>query len=1748
MRRVGLVKGKVRRTIALASVFMLTCSMEAGSCGTGLLTSYGQETEASGNSESSDETEGSENSEDSGSDDGNFDGNTEGTEAPDSEQENGESDEKDESDAEPEQQEDEDAGQDDSDSGNTEDSEKNEESEGDGETDGQDETDTSEGTDDPEECTEDSENEGDSGEDDADDPVNDEDSEKETEDSEKTENPEEDGSEDTEDQKDETPDEPSGEKDEDSSQGDTGHSSGSGASGSFGSQTPGQPQVQEAVQANVLLEVQAEAEENWYLTESEYYEEDGEYYYTDAETKTKVTKAYIQIDGDHIIYVDESGTMLKDKWIDGGKRYVNGKGYLRIDEIQRAQDYYGKFDEKGYWTAIENVLFYDDSWGLWLYSGKDGKLAGPDKSTFYCLKEEADGKKCYEYVRGENGTVGTEPQGIGWLDDDVKDFYIDEDGNLLVDVEQVQIGDYFYSFGSFEEDTDEYGGTFATGNASLITSQPILDEGEIIYYVDENGGIVKEEFIEIEDETYYFGEDGTMQKRQWIEVETNQWRYVDSNGHMVTDDTRRAGGAYGTFDEKGYWTPKKGFFTENLDEDGTVTLYSDEEGDVAGPYDEAEDATKEQEMTFYHFVDEDGKTACYLMSGEDNTLLDDRPEGGIWIKDLYLDEDGYLITNQTAVKIGDAYYNFDAEGISRYAEGSIVEENGKKYCVGEDGTFVTNQFADDNNGNTLYFGADGSQQFSQWVEDEGERYYIGDDGYVVKNTEDTIIKGYYGSFDADGKWSAGAAGFVADDGKTFYCTESGKLAGPSDQQTAYYGLVSESGRQACYLFDENGSQGSEKQTNLWFGNYYIGADGYQLTDASYVEIDGVYYNFDSNGNSSVSTEGLFTDTDGKNYYLGTDGKPVINQFEDVDGNTLYFGADGSQQFSQWVEDEGERYYIGDDGYVVKNTEDTIIKGYYGSFDADGKWSAGAAGFVADDGKTFYCTESGKLAGPSDQQTAYYGLVSENGGQVCYLFDENGTQGSEKQTSLWLGDRYIGADGFQLTDASYVEIDGVYYDFDAEGSSSLSQEGMFTGADGKNYYLGTDGKPVTNQFKDIGEETLYFGEDGTQQFHQWVEYNGGFRYVDGSGHVIKDDDGKMAGGYYGSFDGEGYWTAISNQFFDSDLDDGTEVVFYSGEEGKVAGPENEKMIFYCLTAENERLACYLYTAENQTLGSEKQTNLWLGSRYVGADGYVTANVSQVEIDGIYYDFDENGNGTISPEGLMNRNGSIYYIGADGKLVTETFVDVDGETLYFGADGTQQFRQWIEDGNGFRYVNSDGHLIKDKIRMTGGYYGSFDSEGYWTAIEDEFFEHELDSGETVWYYSGAEGWVYRNSEGRFYCFTDDTMTCYLMDADGENRTDELVAGQWIEHLWVNGQGIVARNVTEQVDGIYYTFDNLGYGTAVTYQITYVLGDGVNSSENPSQYTGEQASITLSAPSRSGYTFDGWYTDSSYTNRITQLTSKDNSGVLTIYAKWNRNVSSSSGDSDRDIGISSSTDSASNTTDSGSSAATSNQISTAAAGESVVVSVGQTSVSSVVTQSAAGSVTGNTIVEAAGAPAVSMADGQSAQVATIAVGADGSTRSLLAANTQGTVIQQTVSEVGGVTVTRNVVVYQDGTQVSQKSGAEELTGFAPEVVAAEQAIQNGTMDIAAAYSGKVSLNLPQYVQVGSAVTYEVVPGVNGSAVQTQMEQTSLTPGQQLVVMITDAAGNVTVSEAIVGENGVIQYQIPGASCIVRLLRIAE
>ncbi|MBD5444088.1 MAG: hypothetical protein HDR29_00915, partial [Lachnospiraceae bacterium] len=72
--------------------------------------------------------------------------------------------------------------------------------------------------------------------------------------------------------------------------------------------------------------------------------------------------------------------------------------------------------------------------------------------------------------------------------------------------------------------------------------------------------------------------------------------------------------------------------------------------------------------------------------------------------------------------------------------------------------------------------------------------------------------------------------------------------------------------------------------------------------------------------------------------------------------------------------------------------------------------------------------------------------------------------------------------------------------------------------------------------------------------------------------------------------------------------------------------------------------------------------------------------------------------------------------------------------------------------------------------------------------------------------------------------------------------------------------------------------------TYQITYVLGGGTNSSENPATYTYDTETITLAEATREGYTFDGWYKDAEFTEseKVTEIT-KGSTGDITLYAKW-------------------------------------------------------------------------------------------------------------------------------------------------------------------------------------------------------------------------------------------------------------------------
>ena len=71
---------------------------------------------------------------------------------------------------------------------------------------------------------------------------------------------------------------------------------------------------------------------------------------------------------------------------------------------------------------------------------------------------------------------------------------------------------------------------------------------------------------------------------------------------------------------------------------------------------------------------------------------------------------------------------------------------------------------------------------------------------------------------------------------------------------------------------------------------------------------------------------------------------------------------------------------------------------------------------------------------------------------------------------------------------------------------------------------------------------------------------------------------------------------------------------------------------------------------------------------------------------------------------------------------------------------------------------------------------------------------------------------------------------------------------------------------------------------YNIQYELKGGKNSSKNPATYTMKTKTIKLENPTRKGYKFKGWYSDSKYKKQVKSI-AKGSTGNKTLYAKWEK-----------------------------------------------------------------------------------------------------------------------------------------------------------------------------------------------------------------------------------------------------------------------
>lgn len=99
-------------------------------------------------------------------------------------------------------------------------------------------------------------------------------------------------------------------------------------------------------------------------------------------------------------------------------------------------------------------------------------------------------------------------------------------------------------------------------------------------------------------------------------------------------------------------------------------------------------------------------------------------------------------------------------------------------------------------------------------------------------------------------------------------------------------------------------------------------------------------------------------------------------------------------------------------------------------------------------------------------------------------------------------------------------------------------------------------------------------------------------------------------------------------------------------------------------------------------------------------------------------------------------------------------------------------------------------------------------------------------------------------------------------------------WFNNIDFEGEAIIeiAQGTKENLT-FYAKFERV-------YTITYYVNEGTLPEDAIITYTKDDLPIVLPIPSREGYTFDGWYRDSEYSFKLTQI---NNPNDITLYAKW-------------------------------------------------------------------------------------------------------------------------------------------------------------------------------------------------------------------------------------------------------------------------
>ena len=103
------------------------------------------------------------------------------------------------------------------------------------------------------------------------------------------------------------------------------------------------------------------------------------------------------------------------------------------------------------------------------------------------------------------------------------------------------------------------------------------------------------------------------------------------------------------------------------------------------------------------------------------------------------------------------------------------------------------------------------------------------------------------------------------------------------------------------------------------------------------------------------------------------------------------------------------------------------------------------------------------------------------------------------------------------------------------------------------------------------------------------------------------------------------------------------------------------------------------------------------------------------------------------------------------------------------------------------------------------------------------------------------------------------------------------------WYDNSGLTGNAITSIPANSIGNKEFWAKWTVNTYTITYHLSGGTNDIGNPASYTVESQNITFAPPTKTGYIYGGWFTDSEFTTQIEGIQTGSTTGNKNLYVNW-------------------------------------------------------------------------------------------------------------------------------------------------------------------------------------------------------------------------------------------------------------------------